>query len=317
MLGLYALLACCLTGAGYFGWRWWMRTHGALDRRLNRRLDHLSAAERGVPRTPQVMLSVMRGASPQDDSKLDLWLAPWLYQAGLKQRRARHYLMLHAYLGGMMALALALAQGLNLLWWVSLLLIVALPPACIHVLSVRQQRRIEAELPQLIDDMVNALQAGHTLSTMWQGLARHASPALRGSALEMAQRLAFGESLDLALQSWARHSRSAELRFFIAALRIQHQSGGNPMPLLQAQAGQIRARLAMQQAMMAATSEARLSAWILALLPWMVAAVMAAVAPQRMTALLWDPQGQVLLQAALLFELLGVVWLLWLLRVRT
>ncbi len=248
---------------------------------------------------------------------LDSRLSPWMYQAGLKMRRPRHYLLLHLYLTFSLALILYLARGVDAIWTAVMLSSVVMPAAAVYLLSERKRRLIEAQLPELIDGMVAALQAGHTLNTLWMDLARHVSPPLNDAVVQMEKRLSFGESMDGALQAWSKRTTSADLRFFIAALRIQYQSGGNPIELLKTQAALLREKLEMQSSLHAATSEARLSAWILALIPILAAMVFAIFSPDQFGLLLSDSRGQGLLRVAIALEAAGVLWLLFLLRSRS
>lgn len=316
MAWLYLILALSLGGLFYSGWRWWSQTSSPLARRQAMRLEMPASTDTSDDEAMAHNLALER-LRPADAFRLDVVLAPLIWQAGLQERRARHYLMLHGYLCSVLAVALALAQGFNMVFVGGMLLVIVLPPAAVVWLAQRHRRRIEAQLPRLIDDMVSALRAGHTLCTMWPSLVSNTQAPMREALVELNQRLRFGDSLDLALQSWAMKTTSADLRFFIAALRIQHQSGANPIEVLGVQAHLMREKLEMQQSMRAATSEARLSAWILALLPVLVAAVLAMVSPERLGLLWTDPRGEWLLRASVLFETAGVLWLWFLLRSRT
>lgn len=316
MLWLYLALSLSISALFYTGWIWWTNSRSPLARRVSLRLEH-SADQRVLSEQQIDRRKVLMQLRTEDDSQLDVVLSPWMYQAGLSMRRPRHYLFLHLYFTSLFALTLALARGVDLTWVVVVLLFAVLPAAVVYWLSERKRRLLEARLPDLIDDMVAALQAGQTLNTLWADLARHTNTALSDAIMQMDKRLSFGESMDRALQAWAQKTTSADLRFFIAALRLHHQSGGNPIEVLKAQATLLREKLEMQRSIQASTSEARLSAWILALVPVVVAAVLAIFSPQQMGLLLTDSRGQLLLRGAAIFETAGVLWLWFLLRTRS
>lgn len=316
MLWLYLALSLSMSALVFTAWIWWTKSRSPLARRVSLRLEH-SAEQRELSRQQIELRKVLRQLSTEDDSRLDVVLSPWMYQAGLSNRRPRHYLFLHLYIISVLGLTLYLARGLDLTWVLVVLMFAVLPAAGVYWLSEHKRRLLEVRLPDLIDDMVSALQAGHTLNTLWADLARHVNPPLNDAMVQMDKRLSFGESMDCALQAWAQKTTSADLRFFIAALRLQHQSGGNPIEVLKAQASLLREKLEMQRSIHASTSEARLSAWILALIPVLVAMVLAIFSPEQFSLLLTDSRGQWLMRMAAIFETAGVLWLWFLLRTRS
>ena len=112
------------------------------------------------------------------------------------------------------------------------------------------------------------------------------------------QRLGLG--LNKALHRMAEGVASQDLRFFVTAVSIQSETGGNLAEILENIGKLIRARLQLKGKIQGLTAEGRFSALILALLPVGIFFILYFINPDYVKLLLTDSQGKLLLQGGIL-----------------
>jgi tight adherence protein B len=100
------------------------------------------------------------------------------------------------------------------------------------------------------------------------------------------------------------------------AILIQRQSGGNLAEVLGNLSKLIRERLKLLARVRVLSAEGRMSAWTLALLPFLLGALLYLVNPDFMRPLWVDPIGVSMLRALLCMMLLGIVVLSRITRIR-
>jgi tight adherence protein B len=116
----------------------------------------------------------------------------------------------------------------------------------------------------------------------------------------------FGVSAQDALASLGVRVPITDLRYFIVAVLIQRESGGNLAELLDKISGLIRARLALLGKIRVLSAEGRLSAWILSCLPFAAAIMVNLVNPGFMSLLWTDPAGIMMVGIALGVMVIGI-----------
>lgn len=107
-----------------------------------------------------------------------------------------------------------------------------------------------------------------------------------------------------------------DLRYFVIAVLVQRESGGNLAEILGNISYIIRERLKLLGRIRVLSAEGRLSAWILGLLPLAVGAVLSVVNPSYLMVLFTDPAGLLMLGVAAVMSLIGVVWMRAIIKIR-
>ena len=107
-----------------------------------------------------------------------------------------------------------------------------------------------------------------------------------------------------------------DLRYFVVAVLIQRESGGNLTEMLGNLSRLIRERLKLMGKVRVLSSEGRLSAWILALMPFFLAGVMNLVNPEFMTPLWTDPMGITIIKYMLSMMVIGVLIMRKIIKIR-
>jgi tight adherence protein B len=104
--------------------------------------------------------------------------------------------------------------------------------------------------------------------------------------------------------------------YFVVAVMIQRESGGNLAELLDSIAKIVRDRLRLLGEVRTLSAEGKLSAYILTGLPFCVGLVVNLLNPEFMSVLWTDPMGHRMVGVALFMMLLGILWMRSIIRIR-
>lgn len=216
---------------------------------------------------------------------------------------------------------LALAMGASLGWPALLSLVVAVlgPLLLIAFLQQRRSQRmalISQAMPDALDLMARSMQAGHAFTSALQVAAKEASPPLSHELRTVFEEINFGISTAHALQALAARVASDDVRYFVVAVIIQSETGGNLADILKNTAQLIRERQKMAGVVRVLSAEGRISALILSLLPFALAAVMSLLNPGFISRLWTDPMGLQLVYVSLTLMALGILWMWRLIQIR-
>jgi tight adherence protein B len=179
-----------------------------------------------------------------------------------------------------------------------------------HYLSGRMgRRRVGAFVglfPEAIDLMVRALRAGlpitEAIVNAGQEIGDPIGVEFRG--IEAGMRL--GRDLDSLLWDIAKRIEVSEFRFFIIALNVQRETGGNLAETLNNLSAVLRGRRAMRAKARAMASEARASTMILGSLPILVTIILSMTSPTYIMPLFSDVRGLVLVGVAAAMLVIGI-----------
>ena len=137
------------------------------------------------------------------------------------------------------------------------------PLMYLKFMAARRSTGLSIQLPQALEVMVRSLEAGHPIPTAISLVGREL-PDPVGSEFGMAaDEIAFGATLEQAVARIADRCRHADVDLFAASIRLQEKAGGNLTGLLKMLAHTIRERPKMRLKIRAASSEGRVSAYIL------------------------------------------------------
>jgi len=232
-------------------------------------------------------------------------------QSGLQFTVTR--LIALALVVGLAAYLLALALHLSLLPTLALTVGVAF----FYVQRRRLARihKLDRQLPDALDLISRALRAGHSFATGLQLVGEEMSDPIAGEFRLAHEEVNFGVSLQQALLNLAERVPSTDLRYFVIAVLIQRDSGGNLTEVLGNLSTLIRDRFKLLEKVRVLAAEGKLSAWILAVLPFAVALVINVFNPGFMRLLWTDPLGLQMLNGALVLMVLGVIWMRQIIRI--
>lgn len=169
----------------------------------------------------------------------------------------------------------------------------------------KQQKQMLRQLPDFLDGMVRLASIGNSLPMAFQVTANSVQMPLRAVLDRAMSSVRAGHDLDRALQLAARPYRLHALELLYVVLGTGMRMGGRADQILQRMSDFMRDLQQAQQELRAITSETRMSAWVLGLLPVVVSTFMTLVNPAFFNPMFHQPLGHKILLIALVLELVG------------
>lgn len=201
--------------------------------------------------------------------------------------------------GAVLALALAVLP-----WW------------RVSVRLKKRVDRIERQFPEALDLMSRAMRAGHAFPTAVKMVADEMPAPLGHDFRLLFDEMNYGVPTNEALLHLADRVPVPDVSYFVIAVMIQRESGGNLAELLDKISAIVRERLKLLGEVRTLSAEGRLSAVILTSLPFGVALAVNLVNPKFMAVLWTDPMGLKVVGGAMFLMLLGILWMRKIIRIR-
>lgn len=149
----------------------------------------------------------------------------------------------------------------------ALLLGAVLPIMAINYKATKTRKRMEEQFPIALDVFVRGLRAGHPIAAALELLTIE-MPDPIGSQFGLAvDEVTYGAELRDALQNMAERWDLDDMRMFVVSLSVQNETGGNLAEILENLSKVIRDRHAMMLKVRALSSEGRMTAVMLTILP--------------------------------------------------
>lgn len=301
------------------GFLWWRSTRSADVKRLNRRLEEVATGT-----SSKTASSLFKDKSATGSAAGDRLLdaVPRLHGLNrlIVQSRVQMTLMdfvsrtvLLAAIGFIVPMLLDRPIVFSLAFAAVL---AVLPLLYIMRARVKHMERFEKQLPEALDLMGRALRAGHAFPTAIKMVADEMKDPIGGEFRILFDEMNYGVPQQTALLNLASRTDSTDLNYFVIAVLIQRDSGGNLAELLDNISSIVRARLKLYGEIRTLSAEGRLSAWILGCLPFATAALINLVNPKFMKVLWEDPAGINLIYGALVMMVMGVLWMRKIIRIR-
>ena len=182
-----------------------------------------------------------------------------------------------------------------------------LPIAVVQFMAKRRLTKFEEQFPEAIDLLSRALKAGHAFTT-GMSLVAEELPDPVGTEFRLAyDRQNFGMPMPDALRSLAERVPLLDAKFFVTAVLTQRDAGGNLSEVLDNLASVIRERFRVKRQVRVVTAHARMTGWVLALLPPGLGVVLTLLSPGHMSLLWTDPTGIKMVAVALVLQVVGTL----------
>ena len=202
-----------------------------------------------------------------------------------------------------------LLTGSLFLVLVSVALLGALPSLLIAHLGAQRRKQFARQLPDAMMLIGGAVRAGASMTLALRQMASEL-PAPGGQEFDLLLReLRLGVTLDDALFSVEKRMGCDDLRLFGAAVRIANESGGNLAETLERLADTMRKKMALEDKVMALTSQGRMQGWVMVVLPLGVGAALFAIQPDAMAPLIHSWQGWVTCGVVAILEVVGLLFI--------
>jgi tight adherence protein B len=180
----------------------------------------------------------------------------------------------------------------------------------------RRMTKLTSQLPDVFEMMSQALRAGHSLAGAIQLIYEQMPPPIATEFAQVYHEQNLGVKIEEALKSMAKRVDSLDVRFFVTAVMIQRQTGGDLAEVLENISGVIRGRIELAGLVRGLTAEGRLSGWVLFSLPAVVFVASLYLNPDYGKVLLEDPVGQIMLMVAVGLQLVGIAMIRWIVNIK-
>jgi tight adherence protein B len=185
------------------------------------------------------------------------------------------------------------------------LVFAALPYILLNMAANRRQREFLDQLPEALDFLSRILRAGHSLSTGLQMMADELPQPLSGEFRRCYDSHSVGQPLEDSLKDTALRVDNSDFGFFVTAILIQRQTGGDLSEVLTNISDMIRQRIRLAQHVKAKTAEGRFTGYILVVFPVVLFFVSYYLNPAYASVLLHTNTGRLLLGIAAGMLMLG------------
>ena len=216
-------------------------------------------------------------------------------------------MMLSLMAGLLAALAVSMLTISNLLIVTGALVASSVP--LLHIAYKRSKRlkKFLEHLPDALELMSRALQAGHAFAEALHMVSTEMPEPIATEFRKTYEEQNLGLSLKLALENLTERVPLLDLRLCVTAIMIQRETGGNLAEILEKVSHTIRERFRILEDLNTLTTSSRMSAWILCGLPVFVALAVTFMNPDYMSVLWRDPRGHNLLYAAGFMQVMGML----------
>ena len=283
---------------------------GAATRELGQRLSRLGWRGAEVEAT-QVERDVRYSSIPWFDRLLRTVnvgknLEMLLYQAGMRTRPGAIVLLTGVCMMGGYALGFLFFHRLP----PALLFLVVLAPLPYLFVLYRKSARMKAfaqEFPDALDLLVSALQAGLSFSAAMQIVAEESPDPVRGEFAVAVEEQSLGIDFREAMVNLTRRVDSLDLRFFVTAVLLQRDTGGNLAEILHNTSVLLRDRFRVLGDIQTFTAQGRMTGAILGGLPLFMALFMLSIAPDYFHTMTETHGGRVAMVVAGCMQILGLL----------
>lgn len=167
----------------------------------------------------------------------------------------------------------------------------------------------EEQLPDAIDSMKRALRAGHPFSAALKLVAEDMQdPVAKEFELTFVD-INYGNDMRRAMLGLLQRMPSLTVMALVTSVLVQKETGGNLAEILDQISKVIRGRFRFHRRVRTLSAEGRLSAWILALMPLVLFAVVSITTPTYLPVLLDNPVGRQLIVAGCVMGVVGLYWI--------
>ena len=185
-----------------------------------------------------------------------------------------------------------------------------LPLVYVAFMRRRRLRQFEKNFPEAIDLLGRAVRAGHAFTTGLEMIGQELPEPVAGEFRTTFEQQNFGLPLKEALLNMTDRIPLIDLRFFVIALLIQKDTGGNLAEILDNLSRVIRERFRIYGEVRIRTAQGRMTAGILIALPPMMGIVLMGMNPTYIRPLIDDIWGNYMLIGAGLLQIIGsaILW---------
>jgi tight adherence protein B len=275
--------------------------------------DRLATVDKAPEREPNEELALLRDEQLSKIPALDTLLRrsarvsaiqEALTQAGMKFR-AGNFLLLCVLCGTLAGLAAIIYTKNPAIGWAALVIGGVLPYSLVSYRRQKRFEKFEELFPEAIDTLARAVRAGHAFTTALEMISNETAEPLASEFRKLYEEQKFGMPVRDALMNLTERVPLVDIKFFVTAVMLQRETGGNLAEILDNLSYVIRERFKIQRQVRVHTAQGRLTMALLMAMPPAVVAILAVFSPDFVKPLFYDPIGHALLVASIALQTVG------------
>ncbi|HXG88815.1 MAG TPA: type II secretion system F family protein [Vicinamibacterales bacterium] len=283
------------------------------QRRLDRRLREVSAPAVLSGQSETVLMRTAAGPLPALErmaagTRGGMWLARLIQQSG--RRTSPGAVVLFCVV---VALAVGVVTALFARQpWLPFVTAAVASIAPIGVLMRRRHvrmKKFEEQFPEALDLLSRAIRAGHAFQTAMNMVANELPDPVGTEFRKTFEQQNFGLPLRDALNAMTDRIPIIDVRFFVTAVLIQRETGGNLSEILDNLAHVVRERFKVLRQVRVHTAHGRFTGYVLMALPAALAIALSFINPSHMQLLFRESMGQTMLMATVVMQVIGFFWI--------
>jgi tight adherence protein B len=230
--------------------------------------------------------------------------------------RAGNFLILCAVSALVFAVLGVFASGKFVFGWVGALLGFFVPYAYASHMRNKRFQKFEEKFPEAIDTLARAVRAGHAFTTALEMIANEVSEPVAGEFRQLYEEQKFGLPVRDALLNLADRVPLVDVKFFVTAVMLQRETGGNLAEILDNLSYVIRERFKILRQVRVHTAQGRLTMVLLMALPPTIVVVMLLINPGFIRPLFTEWLGHVGLVIGITLQTLGYFFIRKIIRIQ-
>ncbi len=227
-----------------------------------------------------------------------------LEQADVKSR-AGNVLLLCVLSGAGLALIVLLFTGFPQFAWLALILGAFLPYSYANYKRSKRFSKFEEIFPEAIDTLARAVRAGHAFTTALELIASEIAEPVASEFRKLFEEQKFGLPVRDALVNLTERVPLVDVKFFVTAVMLQRETGGNLAEILDNLSYVIRERFKIMRQVRVHTAQGRMTMMLLMGLPPIIVITMQAMNPSFIKPLFDDPIGHLLIVVGITLQTIG------------
>jgi tight adherence protein B len=194
--------------------------------------------------------------------------------------------------------------------------LLTVPNLIVNIKRRRRLKRFMNHFPEALEMFARSLRAGHSFTGAIQLVAQEMPDPIGPEFSKVFEEQNLGIPLRQALIGMTDRVDTLDVKFFVTAILIQRETGGNLAEIIDKIAYVIRERFRVQGQLKIFTAQARLSGFILSLLPIGVAVLIWILNPEYLKPLWFERTGRIMIAIAVTLQILGMLAIRKIIRIK-
>jgi len=275
--------------------------------------DRLSTVQKSGEREPSQELALLRDEVLSKIPALDNLLRRYssisnlqtlLEQADVKSR-AGNVLLLCLLSGAGLGLIVLVFSPFPQFAWLGLIIGGFLPYSYANYKRSKRFAKFEELFPEAIDTLARAVRAGHAFTTALELIASELGEPVASEFRKLYEEQKFGLPVRDALINLTQRVPLVDVKFFVTAVMLQRETGGNLAEILDNLSYVIRERFKIMRQVRVHTAQGRMTMMLLMGLPPIIVVTMQTMNPLFIRPLFDDPIGHLLIVVGITLQTVG------------